>query len=58
MKYVEGIGGNKIVADYREKKYGPSRRLTLAFIAILALLTMYVLTGIEFVSGAGLFIPQ
>ncbi len=58
MKYIEGIGRNTIAADYREKKYGAGRRLLLAFLATLSIITMYVLIGVEFASGAGLFIPQ
>jgi hypothetical protein len=58
MKYHEGIGYGEVIRDYRERKYGPGRRLRLALVAVLVIATLYAYIGVEFASGSTMFVPQ
>jgi hypothetical protein len=58
MKYHEGIGYGEVIRDYRERKYGPIRRLRRAAVAVLVIATLYVWIGIQTASSGGAFIPQ
>lgn len=57
-KYYVGSIINNWKADRYAREVAPARRLLLAFLAALAILTLYGVLAVNICEGMSMFIPQ